>query len=696
MRRVPRVNLSADWTVTERSGDRQRDRTAESLLTLGAGGLGTRGAVEETRVGVVPLVVAAGVYTGSGPAEHLLQGPDWTGLAFRCDIDDDTRTLDLRTGCLVRTGHAVDGPVHTIRFVSISEPGVMALRAEAAAGDIGPSALFRVPPDAQVTTGSLTTSREWARASSDRGGGIAAVGQQHVGKDGEIRTVERIAAYTWDARRRPRVSSATARLERARGLGFDRLFAEQRAEWARRWEHVNVVVPADPETQLGVRYALFQLWTNACRHSELALGARGVSGSGYAGHVFWDMDAFVIPAMCSIDPPSATAMVNYRLARLDAARAAAAALGHRGARFPWESASEGTDVTPREAQLQGRTVAIRTGLLEEHITADVAWAAHRVARWRGDIVDDPMSLVPLLTETARYWASRVRVTSDGQAHLFGVIGPDEYHDAVDDNAYTNVMARWNLRAAIAAAERTGGPTAETARWRQLADSLVDGLDAVTGRYEQFAGYDELEPLVMRDVAEPPVAADVLLGHDRVAGSQLIKQPDVLMLHHLVPDEVAPGSLAANLDFYAPRTAHGSSLSPTVMACLFARAGRTRDALAMLRMALRLDVGDTTGMVAGGLHLANLAGIWQTMLSGFAGVSVTRGVLHIDPRLPSEWPRLEIRFRALRRRIGLVICDDCVDITTDGPVEVSLSGGAVRMVEATARLCREESPKAKGH
>ena len=130
---------------------------------------------------------------------------------------------------------------------------------------------------------------------------------------------------------------------------------------------------------------------------------------------------------------------------------------------------------------------------------------------------------------------------------------------------------------------------QSSRWRELADRIVDGYDPATGRYEQFAGYFGLEPLLVADFAAPPVAADLLLGRERVAGSQVIKQPDVLMLHHLVPGEIAAGSLAPNLDYYGPRTAHGSSLSPAVTASLLARAGRPDEALAMLRTALALDL-----------------------------------------------------------------------------------------------------------
>jgi trehalose/maltose hydrolase-like predicted phosphorylase len=257
--------------------------------------------------------------------------------------------------------------------------------------------------------------------------------------------------------------------------------------------------------------------------------------------------------MASIDPLAARAMVRYRLRRLAAARAHAQRSGWRGARFPWGSADSGADVTPTSGYLGGRVVPILTGELEEHVTADVAWAAAHYAEWCDDRSFLVRAVGPLLIDTARYWASRCRVDPDGRAHVDRVIGPDEYHDLVDDNAYTNVMARWNLRAAAAVAGRSGSAASESRQWLKLAAQIVDGYNPSAGRYEQFAGYDQLEPLLIADVARPPVVTDVLLGKERVSSSQLIKQPDVLMLHHLVPDEVQPGSLNPNLDFYGPRT-----------------------------------------------------------------------------------------------------------------------------------------------
>ena len=236
-------------------------------------------------------------------------------------------------------------------------------------------------------------------------------------------------------------------------------------------------------------------------------------------------------------------------------------------------------------------VPIRTGLLEEHITADVAWAACCYIDWTGDAVFAHGPGLRLLVETARYWRSRVRFDKQhAAAHIYGVIGPDEYHETVDDNAFTNVMARWNLRKAASSVEAAPGgapdvDAAEVALWREAADALVDWFDSESGVYEQFAGFNRLESLLIEDVApRRPIAADLLLGPARVRSAQVVKQADVLMLHHLIPDEVAPDTLAPNLGFYGPRTAHGSSLSPPVHASLFARAGDYDRALQALHLA----------------------------------------------------------------------------------------------------------------
>lgn len=613
---VPELDGDADWTVTVEGLDPQLERVHESLLTIADGRLGTRGAPLFDHPSTAPAVLLSGVYTGEGPATTLASCPDWTRLApaRRSRPPRITRRLDLRTGLLRE-----DGLVTSLRFSSIARPGTVALRAHA-------------NPSVVVARPRRGANEAVAAAFRDRTRGQA---------------FERLGAYAGEP------DAARAALADAGLAGYEQLLREHREAWARRWQDAEVVVEGEPMLQRAIRFALFHVMASVGDGDEAAVGARGLSGPAYSGHVFWDSDVFVLPFLAATHPTAARAMLEYRVRRLPAAREAARALGRSGARFAWESAGDGRDVTPTSARLAtGELVRIRTGELEEHIVADVAWAAAQYLAWTGDEAFAAGPGRELFLETARYWASRVRDGRDGRTHIYGVIGPDEYHEPVDDNAFTNVLARWNLRQAAALG---GVDRRERERWLAIAGSLVDGYDRASGIYEQFAGFFDLEPLVIEEIApRRPIAADLLLGPERTAAAQVVKQADVLMLHHLLPDELAPGSLVPNLDFYEPRTAHGSSLSPAIHASVLARAGRYRPALEALRVAARMDLDDLSGSTAGGLHLATMGGLWQALAFGFGGIRPRGETLLVDPRLPPEWNALEFalsfRGKPLRLRI----------------------------------------------
>jgi trehalose/maltose hydrolase-like predicted phosphorylase len=631
----PDVDRDPSWTVTIEGLDTRLERVHETMLAIASGRLGTRGAPLLAHPAALPATLAAGVYEGEGPETELACVPDWALL--RGELPRDPllrRRLDLHSGVLRQEVALPGGALELVQLASLADPGAVALRAAGPASALPPTR-DRAEPGA--LTGAFAEDRRGRR-------------------------FDRYGAYDRDP------GTATELVRQIEAGGFERVLTAHREAWAQRWEHADVIVDGDPDLQHAIRFSLFHLM-GSVDGGEAAVGARGLTGPGYRGHVFWDSDVFVLPFLAATNPTAARAMLEYRVARLPTAREAARKLGRAGARFPWESAASGTDVTPTSARDQsGRLIRIRTGELEEHIVADVAWAAKCYLDWTGD---DEFAAGPgrdLIVETARYWASRVRTDGDGRAHIYGVIGPDEYHESVDDNAFTNVMARWNLRAAAG----LDGISRERAEWLRLADALVDGFDPATGIYEQFAGFHRLEPLIVAEVApRRPIAADLLLGAERVCAAQVLKQADVLMLHHLVPDEVKPGSLAANLSFYEPRTAHGSSLSPAIHAGLFARAGRLEEAVETLEIAARIDLDDLTGTTAGGVHLATMGGFWQAIAFGFAGIRPRGEALLVAPRLPDRWGSLEFRLRFRGRPFALIIDNDSVSLRGPG---LTLCGG----------------------
>jgi trehalose/maltose hydrolase-like predicted phosphorylase len=682
--RVPSVDVDPRWTVVETGPDRMRHRVIESLTCLASGAMSVRGSVEENGSDAMPLVAVAGVYAGNASEDGLLAGPDLVGMPILRPPERDRHLLDLRSGVLIREELDCWPPLRSARFASLQVPALYAQRVEATPERLGPFAV----------------GEAWEESPHRAGARIAVLRQDSRWDGDDVSTLERLALVLArpggldgdldggrdDTTREPGpLTPPVTRPRRVASHGFDELLVEQRRRWADRWRSVCVDIPDAPDDELGLRFALFQLWSLSGAPAELAVGAKGLTGDGYSGHVFWDADVFVLPALVTVDPDAARRMVDYRLNRLDAARRRAHAEGRPGARFPWESALSGDDVTPREGRLGGEQIAILTGKLEDHITADVAWSVIRRASWAREdaALTDTERL--LLAETARYWLARCRRDDDDRLHIDGVIGPDEYHEGVDDNAYTNVMARWNL---ATAADRVDDLATEEEKdeWRDAAHHLVDGYDPRTGVYEQFRGYLDLEQLTVDDVGRTPVAADMVFGRARVSGAQLVKQADVLMLHHLVPDAVVAGSLAPNLDFYLPRTVHGSSLSPAIHASLLARAGRPGEALELLRIALRVDLDDRGGTTAAGIHLGAVGGAWQALLFGFLGVQVTAGIVCLDPVLPAAWPRLEVRFRCLGHDLTVTLDQDAATmiLSSSGRVRVRVGDRPVVVLDGGHR------------
>jgi trehalose/maltose hydrolase-like predicted phosphorylase len=665
---LPIVPSDPCWTFRVDGVDAVRERSYESLLTLADGCMGTRGSVLQPNSASTPAVLMSGVYRGHGEQSELQPAPLWNHLAVRPPDGAVRRLLDLHAGLL--TQHAA-GEFSSLQFSSLAEPGLAVLRAHAPRPLLDRSRPLALPPHVS------------AERQSDHGvvriavadGTLEAAAAQSVTGRGKRGVLNRVAAYVASTAEDPD-ETAPGRVRRAQHAGRERLLIDHRRAWAERWEEADVRIDGDVELQLAVRVALFHLI--GCAQdgsSEAAVGARGLTGRGYRGHVFWDADVFVLPFLAATHPAAARAILEYRVRRIPAAQEAARSAGRAGARFAWESAASGADVTPRSAHDRaGRRVAIHTGQREEHIVADVAWAAGCYLDWTGDQAFRDGPGKRLFVETARYWASRAQLDSDETAHIRGVIGPDEYHELVDDNAYTNVMARWNLRRALAETTDADIDRAERATWLELADKLVDGYQPDSGVYEQFAGFFALEPLVIAELApQRPIAADLLLSPERVHRAQIVKQADVLMLHHLVPEEVAAGSLAANLAFYEPRTAHASSLSPGVHAALFARAGMLAQAQAALALTARIDLDDTSGSTAGGVHIAAMGSVWQALVLGFGGARPRGDVLQLDPRLPAEWELLEfcLRFRAARLRVRVTA--DTIAVMSDQPTQVSVAG-----------------------
>jgi hypothetical protein len=690
---LPGIDIDPLWSITVLGADHKLERVHQVLLTLASGTIGSGGAPCLRHPTVTPTVFVAGAFEGAGEDSSLLRCPIWqessTPLPNHAEV---RRVLDLHTGLLWQDVSDTHRSVRALGLAAVHRAGVAALAVEGVSVDERPTLVsYRHPTKADARTRVLDQPSAQRLDCEDGAVTVSATTRVFASRTG------------------PRADLVAHYLRHDEGIDtvvpedvdVDTLVREHRDAWAARWREADVVIRGDDEMQRAVRFALFHLMSQAPDDEEAFVGARGLTGEAYRGHIFWDADVFVLPFLALTNPPAARAMLEYRIRRLPEARARAASFGKAGARFPWESAATGEDVTPAKMRDQtGREVIIHTGTYEEHIVADVAWAACLYADWTGDtrFMGGPGG--GLVVETARYWTSRCRRDDAGRMHIDAVIGPDEYHEIINDNAFTNVMARWNLRRALRLHDEglVDIDDQEVEAWRYVAANLVDGYDPGTQLYEQFAGFYTLAPFdLAQAVPHRPVAADLLVGHDVVNRSQIVKQADVLMLHHMVPEEVAAGSLAPNFAYYEPRTAHGSSLSPGVHAGLLARLGRPDEALELLRLVGRLDLDDVTGTTAGGLHLAAMGSLWQALAFGVAGLQLTADGVALDPHVPAGWTAFELPIQVRGNPVRIAVHHDRLEVGADASITVSLPAG-IRMQAspgrpATAQRCDDGSWRA---
>jgi trehalose/maltose hydrolase-like predicted phosphorylase len=404
-------------------------------------------------------------------------------------------------------------------------------------------------------------------------------------------------------------------------------------------------------------------------------------------------------------PEVARALLMYRFHTLPGARAKAARFGFKGALYAWESADTGAETTPDSVVgPDGALVPILTGTMEHHISADISYAVWQYWRVTGDDDFFVSAGAEILLETARFWASRAVAELDGKRHIRHVIGPDEYHEDVDDNAFTNVMARWNIARALEALEvlhvrwpdhaaslrkKLALDDEEVADWRDATARIVTGLDSATGIYEQFAGFHGLDPIDLSTYANRTVPIDVVIGREQTQRSQVVKQADVVALIALLPEEF-PGAMAeANFRHYEPCCGHGSSLSAGMHALVAARLSDAEMALRYLRETAATDL-DLDPNSAGGVRIAGLGALWQATILGFAGLDLRGDTLGIDPRLPPQWSRLSFRVFWRGRSLAISITGNTAQATLEqgepmemriGAATLHLTSGAMLQVAA---------------
>jgi len=444
-------------------------------------------------------------------------------------------------------------------------------------------------------------------------------------------------------------------LDRMIRTGYTTLVHEQEVQLRDFWYRSDVVVDAEPRVQQAIRWNLFQLCQASARAETTGIPAKGLTGQAYEGHYFWDTDIYVAPFLTYTDPRIARNLIRFRHSMLDKARQRAAELSESGALFPWRTIN-GEEASSYYA----------AGTAQYHINADIAYAVQHYVQTRGD--DELLSEVgaEILVETARLWIDLGFFNPEtGAFHIHGVTGPDEYTTVVNDNTFTNLMARNNLRfaAETAVALKGDNPEAwarlvhetrldeeEIERWRRAADSMYVPYDDDRGINPQDDNFLEKERW---DFANTPREHYPLLLHYHplvIYRHQVIKQADVALALVLLGNEFSIEQKRRNFDYYDPLTTGDSSLSACMQSILAAEIGYEHKALEYFRYALFMDLANVAGNVVDGAHIASTGGVWMALTYGFAGMRTYDGVLSIAPRLPTEWGRLRFPLRYNDSRI----------------------------------------------
>jgi kojibiose phosphorylase len=480
----------------------------------------------------------------------------------------------------------------------------------------------------------------------------------------EITFTKLVSIYTSEDYSRRSIKRETMRLlNDSVKKGFDGLFRAHVKAFDKRWQNADIVIEGDNDLQIAVRFNIYHLLIAAREeYAHCSIGAKTLSGQGYRGHIFWDTEIYMLPFFIYTDPSTAKNQIMFRYNTLPQAKKIAAEKGYKGAMYPWEATINGTEQTPRYSKdVDGKIVEVKTQDYEHHITADVAFGVYNYYKITGDEKFMRKYGAEIVFETARFWASRVEYNNtDKKYHINGVIGPDEFHIDVNDNAYTNYIAAWNLKYAaelhenIKNIKKKNGEKSlhkrmkitdtEVQEWLAISENIVILHSRKKGIIKQFDTYLKKDDYTIKEYDNNflPLTPKQF-EYEGLDNTSLIKQSDVLLLFCLFPEYFSDDTKRKNYEYYIQRTIHKSSLSYCMHSILANDLGDHFRAFTYFWMAVQTDLLDVPKNTAEGIHAANLGGIWQALIFGYAGLKCTKDEVSINPKLPWNLKTLSFRF-----------------------------------------------------
>jgi len=719
------------WIIREDGFKADQMQYYETIFTLGNGYLGTRGTLDENyRLRKAGSYLAGLFNQATNEVTELPNIPDWVGIEVelageRFDLEKGKlltyqRTLDLAHGILSREvrWQSPQGRITKLsyqRFVSMHDRHLMGTRVVITPENYAARIKVVSLLNGQVTnegTQHFTALEEctfgergiYLLAETNQSQHLLVAAAAHqvdgrlikenfynrrrligyevimAGETGQSITFEKLVTiYTsrdLEEPRDPRLEQigkvkavAFEKSQKAATDGFDYHLAAHTGAWAALWARADLEVEGDDFAQLAIRFAIFHLLQMAPRHDyRVSIAAKGLTGEGYRGHVFWDTEIFMLPFFIYTFPEVARNLLLYRYHTLPGALKKARENGYEGAMFAWESADTGEETTPKFGGLDLKTrkpVRIWCGELEQHISADIPYAVWHYYQISGDREFLTDYGAEIICQTARFWASRAEYSPENDCYeITKVMGPDEYSEFVDNNYFTNAMAQWTLRKGIEVFEllqqagkaqdleaKIGLKKEELATWRLVAAKMY--LPRInTQVLLQFNGFLQQKEVDLLAYQHNPEDFFRDFSWEEITNLQVSKQADVIMLLYLLADQYTREEKIANWDFYEPKTLHHSSLSPAIHSLVATEIGRKQEAYRYFKAAAEIDLNDKLRNSDAGLHAATQGGIWQAVIKGFGGIRLSEGRLWLCPSLPEHWDKL--KFKIIYRSVPLKV------------------------------------------
>lgn len=461
---------------------------------------------------------------------------------------------------------------------------------------------------------------------------------------------------------------------------FDELEAAQANGWAKRWEKADVVVEGNDESQQGIRFNLFQLFsTYYGNDARLNIGPKGFTGEKYGGATYWDTEGFAVPLYLALADKSVTRnLLEYRHEQLPGAYHNAKQQGLAGALFPMVTFNGIECHNEWEITFE-----------EIHRNGTIAYAIYNYTRYTGDTEYVTHDGFDVLVGIARFWADRVHFSKrNGMYMIHGVTGPNEYENNVNNNWYTNILAKWCLNYANEVADKVADDktkelaltSEERAKWHEIADNMYLPEDKELGIFVQHDTFLDKDLTPVKDLPQDQLPLNQHWSWDHILRSPYIKQADVLQGIYYFVERFTQEQKERNFDFYEPLTVHESSLSPSIHAILAADLHKEDKAFEMYSRTARLDLDNYNNDTNDGLHITSMTGSWLAIVQGFAGMRVIDDELQFAPFLPKEWTGYKFRINFRGRLLSISVSQEGtqIDLLKGDDLTIKLNGKDLKL------------------